>query len=207
MSSEKDTLVSTKAMRQDFQSVRNKRQPPVSPRRVKKAQYARDRALHDAVSLNRTDKIAALMKAGANPARIMPSLTKDSYGRRRKTTALHMAVMDNRIDALREMIAYAPLLDTRDLQGRTALHLAVKEGNVRMVDMLLQAGAARDIKAVDGKTPLQMIEGWTETGSAAEIQRLFNAAEGRDCQKSVQTDQRINVRPPLHIKKSGPAAP
>lgn len=193
-------------MRQDFQSVRNKKQSPVSPRRVKKAQHTRDRALHDAVSLNRTDKIATLMKAGASPARLLPGLVKDSYGRRRKTTALHLAVTENRMEALRLMVAHAPPPDAPDLRGQTALHLAVKTGNIQAVDILLQAGAARDVKSADGKTPLEMIAGGTETGSAAEILRLFNAAEGRDCQKSVQTDQRINVRPPLQIKKAGPGA-
>lgn len=188
------------AMRQDFDSVRTK-QSVVSHRRRKKAQTGRDRALHDAVCLNQTEKIITLMRAGANPARIMSSVTKDRYGRRHKTTALHMAVMENRIDAMRDMIIYEPPLDTRDMRGQTALHVAVHTGNVWMVDVLLRAGAARDVKTTTGQTPLEMIEGSGETGAGAEITRLFKSAEARDCQKGWHTDQKINVRAPLQLKK------
>lgn len=194
-------------MRQDFDTASNKR-PAVSQRRRKKAQYTRDRALHDAVCLNQTDKITPLMKTGARPDRMMPSVTKDHCGRRHKTTALHMAVMQNRTDVLRDMIVYEPPLDARDMQGQSALHLAVKLGHVWMVDVLLHAGAARDIKTKTGKTPLEMIEGSTETGAGAEIIRLFKAAEARDCQKGLQTDQKMNVRAPLQLKKPpAPGAP
>lgn len=191
-------------MRQDFDTASQKR-PAVSQRRRKKAQYGRDRALHDAVCLNQTNKITTLMKAGASPARTMPSVIKDSFGRRHKTTALHMAVLQNRTDAMRDMIVYAPPLDAQDMQGQTALHLAVKMGNVWMVDLLLHAGAARDVKTKAGKLPLEMIEGPTETGAGAEIIRLFKSAEARDCHKGLQTDQKINVRAPLQLKK--PPAP
>ena len=187
-------------MRQDFESV-GKKQPAVSQRRRKKAEYSRDRALHDAVCLNQSEKIVKLMRAGASPARVMPSVTKDHFGRRHKTTALHMAVMQNRTDAMRDMIIYEPSLNTRDMRGQTALHLAVQMGNVWMVDLLLHAGAARDVKTTTGKTPLEMIEGSTETGAGAEIMRLFKSAEARDCQKGWQTDQKINVRAPLQLKK------
>jgi len=194
-------------MREDFQNARSRKHSPTSQRLAKKAQLARDRALHDAVSLNRTEKIPALMQAGANPARLMLGCVKDSCGRRRKTTALHLAVSENRLEALCHIVAHAPLLDAPDLHGQTALHLAVKAGRLRMVEILLNAGAARDVKSAGGKTPLEMIDATIPSGTADEIVRLFNAAEGRDCRNRVQTDQRIHVRPPLQIKKPGPDKP
>ncbi len=192
-------------MRSDFQSA-SKKMPAMSQRRRKKALYSSDRALHDAVCLNSTDKIITLMRAGASPARILPTITKDKFGRRLKTTALHIAVLENRVQAMRDMIAYAPALNTKDARGQTALHVAVKTGNIWMVDILLHAGADRNIKTSSGKKPLELIEGSLETGRGAEIVRLFNQAEGRDLQKNLTTDQRINVRAPLQLKKPGPGA-
>lgn len=192
-------------MRSDFQSA-SKKKPAISTRRRKKALYSRDRALHDAVCLNNADKITQLMRAGASPARVLPSVTKDSCGRRQKTTALHMAVLENRMQAMRDMIVHEPPLNAKDAQGRTALHVAVKTGNIWMVDILLHAGADRNARTPGGKKPLELIEGSPETGAAAEIIRLFHQAEGRDLKKSLATDQRINVRTPLQLKKPGPGA-
>ena len=193
-------------MRADFQSAHKK---GTSQRLQKKRQYGFDRALYDAVCLDKTENIPRLMKLGANPARVIPSITKDSYGRKLKSTALHMAVLQNRQDAMRAMIVYEPALNEKDPKGYTALHLACRIGNTVMAEILVRAGADRNIKGPDGRTALEMVgmestRVTPDSSAAREIKDIFAKAEGRDAQNSITSGKVISVMSPVQFKKPKP---
>lgn len=194
-------------MRAEFQSAHKK---GTSHRLQKKRQYGFDRALYDAVCLNKISDIPKLMKLGANPARVMPSITKDSQGRKWKSTALHMAVLQNRQAVMRAIIVYEPALNEKDVKGYTALHMACRMGNVVMAEILIRAGADRTIKGPDGRTALEMVgvEGTTHTtpdsSAAREIQDIFAKAEGRDAQNSITSGKVISIMSPVQFKKPKP---
>lgn len=193
-------------MRAEFQSAHKK---GTSHRLQKKRQYGFDRALYDAVCLDKISDIPKLMKLGANAARVMPSITKDSHGRKVKSTALHMAVLQNRQAAMRAMIVYEPALNEKDVKGYTALHMACRMGNVVMAEILIRAGADRTIKGPDGRTALEMVgvEGTRtapDSSTAREIQDLFAKAEGRDAQNSITSGKVISVMSPVQFKKPKP---
>lgn len=180
----------------------------ISQRRQKKAIYGWDRALYDAVCLDKVADIPRLMKLGANPARVMPSVIKDGFGRKWKSTALHMAVLKNRQSAMRDMIIYAPELNVKDSKGLTALHVACRTGNVIMADMLIRAGADRHSKSPDGRTPLEMVglESTAATGEATtrDMQEIFSLAEGREAQSSITSGKVISIMNPVQFKKPKP---
>lgn len=193
-------------MRAAFQTAHKK---GTSQRLQKKRRYSFDRALYDAVCLDKTEDIPRLMKLGANPVRILPSITKDSYGRKFKSTALHMAVLQNRQAAMRAMIVYEPSLNEKDLKGYTALHLACRMGNVVMADILIRAGADRSIKGPDGRTALEML-GADSAGASAdstpvrEIREIFAQAEGRDAKNAITSGKVISIMSPVQFKKPKP---
>jgi len=73
-----------------------------------------------------------LLKAGAN--RVVT--TKSGF------TALHIAVINKKIDVVRSLALYKELLEMRDSFGRTPLSLAAEEDQTEVCTVLLQAGAS-----------------------------------------------------------------
>lgn len=107
--------------------------------------------------------IQALLGHGANPS------DKDSD----EMTVLHWAVLGNRPEAVRALIAGGAKVDAADRFGYTPLHYAatIDFGDTEVVETLLKAGANSRLKTKDGKTPLEQAAHWNHP-------RLRKALEG-----------------------------
>lgn len=65
-------------------------------------------------------------------------------------TALHLAVQNDRIDAVRALLEHSKLdMNTQNSSGSTALHLAIAKGNEKLVNLLLEKRDAIDFKLTD----------------------------------------------------------
>ena len=71
-----------------------------------------------------------------------------------RTTPLHEAAKEGRVDAAESLLAAGADVDARDESGRTPLPLAAWEGNTGVVELLLAKGAAANSKDYLGGTPL-----------------------------------------------------
>lgn len=71
-----------------------------------------------------------------------------------RRTPLHIAVIYEKEDVVRQLLTLKCQLDCVDSKGFTPLHHAVKNSNLSLVKILLQFGAATDLTANDGSTPL-----------------------------------------------------
>ncbi|XP_039102002.1 85/88 kDa calcium-independent phospholipase A2 isoform X1 [Hyaena hyaena] len=68
-------------------------------------------------------------------------------------TALHVAVMRNRLDCVMALLTYGANADARGEHGNTPLHLAMSKDNVEMVKALIVFGAEVDTPNDFGETP------------------------------------------------------
>ncbi|XP_029809371.1 85/88 kDa calcium-independent phospholipase A2 isoform X5 [Suricata suricatta] len=68
-------------------------------------------------------------------------------------TALHVAVMRNRLDCVMALLTYGANAEARGEHGNTPLHLAVSKDNVEMVKALIVFGAEVDTPNDFGETP------------------------------------------------------
>ncbi len=69
-------------------------------------------------------------------------------------TALHCAVYDGRLEAVRLLLRFGAASDARTLQGRTCLHIACILGEEQMCRLLLGAGASVSVQDFDENTPV-----------------------------------------------------
>jgi len=101
---------------------------------------------------------------------INPSVdsTQDKYG----CTALHVAVYNGHVEAVKALIEANVNLDTQAKDGCTALHVAVYKGHVEAVKMLIKAKANLDTQDENGLTALQI----AQDKNYAEIAKLLEAA-------------------------------
>ena len=70
-------------------------------------------------------------------------------------TALHVAVQQGNIDAVRFLIGNDAAIETLDATvGRTPVNIAAGEGRIEIVNLLLAHGAEVNTRDIDGRTPL-----------------------------------------------------
>ena len=69
-------------------------------------------------------------------------------------TALHVACVSNRLEAVQRLVTAGASLEVKNDGGDTPLHLAAVFASSDVVDVLLQAGACVDAVAKYGHTPL-----------------------------------------------------
>ena len=109
--------------------------------------------------------------------------------------ALHRAVADGDLEALRQVLDYQPTtLGTHDAGGYSALHLAARSGQVKAVELLLGRGADPRDRSTDGANlePLNLAA-WAGETTVAHL-LLDRGAE-------VDWPQQGNVTP-LHTAAS-----
>ena len=68
-------------------------------------------------------------------------------------TALHFAVCENKVDAVKILIHYGANIEARTDKGRTALHIASILGETEICGFLLTAGACANCQDKDQDTP------------------------------------------------------
>jgi ankyrin len=111
--------------------------------------------------------MAAALKDGAN----IDSL--DTRRARNGRRALNWAAINNRVDAIRFLLAHGANIDATNRTGFTALHHAAEAGSVDATRVLLAAGADPKHTTLEGMTPLARArqEGFVE------VAELLEAAE------------------------------
>ncbi|XP_050700935.1 adhesion G protein-coupled receptor L4-like isoform X2 [Eriocheir sinensis] len=110
-----------------------------------RAQEAAD--LNDAVKLEQTDAVRALLSAGANVN------VTDSLG----WTPLHNAAYTGQADMVRVLLMHQANPDTPEpVHGRSSLHLAAYSGHAEVVSLLLDAGATIDLRDEHGQSALHL---------------------------------------------------
>jgi len=80
----------------------------------------------------------------------------DSHADSEETTALHLAVENERPAFAKFLIDAGAKLDERDEEGFTPLHYAARGGSETLCKLLLAAGANIDMEARRGETPVQV---------------------------------------------------
>ena len=123
--------------------------------------------LWDAAIAGDTVALAAALKDGAN----IDSL--DTRRARNGRRALNWAAINNRVDAIRFLLAHGANIEATNRTGFTALHHAAEAGSVDATRVLLAAGADPKHTNLEGMTPLARarLEGHVE------VAELLEAAE------------------------------
>lgn len=99
-------------------------------------------------------------------------------------TALHVAVMRNRLDCVMALLTYGANADARGEHGNTPLHLAVSKDNVEMIKALIVFGAEVDTPNDLGETPAFI---------ASKISKLVTRKTLLALLKNVGADYRLPV--------------
>ena|SRR2546421_6205829 len=123
--------------------------------------------LWDAAISGDTTELSKALKGGAK----IDSLdTRRSQNGRR---ALNWAAINNRVDALRFLVAHGASIEATNLTGFTALHHAAEYGSLEAARVLLAAGADPKHTNLEGVTPAARArqEGFVE------LAELLEAAE------------------------------
>lgn len=121
----------------------------------------------DAAISGDTSALAAALKDGAWIDSL--DLRTSRNGRR----ALNWAAINNRVDALRCLLAHGATIEATNLTGFTALHHAAEYGTLDSARVLLAAGADPKHTNLEGVTPLARAR---EEGHR-EVAELLEAAE------------------------------
>jgi hypothetical protein len=87
-----------------------------------------------------------------------------------RNTALHLAVQNERIDAVRALLQYSDI-NAQNSAGSTASHLAISRGNEKLVDLLLEKHESIDFKLMDksGNNLLEAARKQAMNGSGIRI--------------------------------------
>jgi ankyrin repeat protein len=104
--------------------------------------------LWDAAISGDTAALAAALKDGAQ----IETLDRRSSQNGRR--ALNWAAINNRVDAIRFLLAHGAQIEATNLTGFTALHHAAEYGSVDAARVLLAAGADPKHTNLEGVTPL-----------------------------------------------------
>lgn len=109
-------------------------------------------ALHQAANHGHVEILRLLLERGAN---INASIEQAG-----NHSVLHMAVMDEEKEALKELLAWkAPPfnLQARDEEGDTPLHYTVLQKNLEMTEILLSHGADPNALGLGNCSPLELV--------------------------------------------------
>ena len=112
----------------------------------------------------------ALAKALEDGASVDALDTRTARNGRR---ALNWAAINNRVDAIRWLLAHGAPIEAVNLTGFTALHHAAEYGSVEATRVLLAAGANPKHTNYDGVTPLAR----ARQEGHVEVAELLEAAE------------------------------
>jgi ankyrin repeat protein len=104
--------------------------------------------LWDAAIAGDTSALAAALTDGAQ----IDALDRRSSRNGRR--ALNWAAINNRVDAIRFLLAHGAAIEATNLTGFTALHHAAEYGSVDAARVLLAAGADPKHTNLEGVTPL-----------------------------------------------------
>jgi len=120
--------------------------------------------LWDAAISGDTSALAAALKDGAQIEGLDRRTSQN--GRR----ALNWAAINNRVDAIRFLLAHGASIEATNFTGFTALHHAAEYGSLDATRMLLAAGADPKHTNLDGVTPLARArqEGFVEVAALLE---------------------------------------
>src|SRR4051812_46593973 len=102
----------------------------------------------DASIAGDTVALASALKEGAKVDSL--DVRRSSNGRR----ALNWAAINNRVDAIRFLLAHGAPIEATNHTGFTALHHAAEAGSVDATRVLLAAGADPKHTNLEGETPL-----------------------------------------------------
>jgi ankyrin repeat protein len=130
------------------------------------AQDAQSR-LWDAAIAGDTTLIAKAIADGAS----VDSL--DTRANRNGRRALNWAALNNRVDALKFLLAKGAKIDGRNVTGFTALAHAAEVGSAEVAKALLAAGADLNVQTVSGHRAIDIAR---ERGNV-EVLALLEAAE------------------------------
>jgi ankyrin repeat protein len=123
--------------------------------------------LWDAAISGDTVALAAALKEGAR----VDSL--DTRTARNGRRALNWAAINNRVDALRFLVAHGASIEATNRTGFTALHHAAEYGSLDAARVLLAAGADPKRANLEGITPAAR----AKEGGFTELAELLLAAE------------------------------
>ncbi|KAH0554915.1 putative ankyrin repeat protein RF_0381 [Cotesia glomerata] len=77
-----------------------------------------------------------------------------------RSTAIHLAVDLDSIEALKLLLKAGVCINTKDVAGRTPCHLAAKVGNLGILQIILDFGGDVSARDVAGRTPLHYAAQW-----------------------------------------------
>ncbi|EEB15028.1 ankyrin repeat-containing protein, putative [Pediculus humanus corporis] len=103
-------------------------------------------ALHVASKAGKIDLVKGFIKNGAG-------LNVQTSSK--KWTPLMLAVQNQRLDVVKELLNTGCKIDVQDYKLNTALHYACRTGNSKLVKILLKYEPDTNLKNIDNKTPLQ----------------------------------------------------
>lgn len=72
-------------------------------------------------------------------------------------TALHFAVLEGHIEAVKELLRHKPYIDSCTTSNRTPLHMACNRGNIDIIQDLVNANADINLQDQDGNTPCHIL--------------------------------------------------
>jgi len=100
--------------------------------------------LHLAAFFGTAETVAALLRAGADPASVASNATA--------VTPLHSAVAQRSVEIARLLLEAGADLDAQQSGGYTALHAAARHGAVDLVRVLVEFGANALVRDDGGKS-------------------------------------------------------
>lgn len=124
-------------------------------------------ALHYAVGVGDAALADALIAAGAD----VNAPTKRNFA-----TPLHVAVMQQREDMIRRLLAAGANVGAANSNGQSALHFAAYRGDEAIARALLAAGAAPALKDAGGRTPLDWAAHRGHAGAVDLLRQAGGAA-------------------------------
>jgi uncharacterized protein len=123
--------------------------------------------LWDAAITGDTVALASALRDGAN----VDSLDRRTARNGRR--ALNWAALNNRVDAIRFLLAHGANIEATNITGFTALHHAAEVGSLEAARVLLAAGADPKHTNLEGMTPA----GRAKQEGFTELAELILAAE------------------------------
>lgn len=143
---------------------------------------------------NRPALLSMLLRHGASHKK------QDDAGQ----AALHIAVLNERIEASRALLENGADIDQRNREGLTPLMLAAREGKLGAAQFLLEAGANYSLKDDLRETALDMAIAFNAPQVADDFLEHLQARRRRDAQVLGApfhggTENKVSVKKPLKL--------